>query len=199
MAGLAGFIVAVWYSVFIRFYQSAGGMIGVTEPMTAGFRWASYTAGLMILVGAAACLYLTQPGLRAMPAWSAIRPGAEVPRVVSVICCAIPTSVAAIVAVGHGAGGGLAKALEAAGIGVASIHGGAAATSAAGLAWELLVYEPWFVLFGLFLGWSVIGFLRQSGVHAATVTRVRVALILGCVAYSVVVLLAMLRHWNLSF
>ena len=120
------------------------------------------------------------------------------PRLVSTICCAVPTSIAAIVAVGHGVGGGLAKVLEAAGIGVASIHDGAVATSSTGLAWELLVYEPWFVLFGVFMGWSVIGFLRQSGVNPTTIRRVRLALVTGCVAYSVVVTLAMMLHWNLS-
>src|SRR5579859_443672 len=90
LAGIAGIVLGVGYAVFVRFYQAAGGTIGLDGPRPPGLSWASYTAGVAILVGAAACAVLTMPSLRTVPAWSPIARGRRAPRWAVIAFCAVP-------------------------------------------------------------------------------------------------------------
>src|SRR5918999_1410671 len=74
-AGLWGLGLAVFYAVFVRFYQAAGGRIGlparITEPER--MQQASYVAGLVVLVGGITIdkplLADPTPAVRAADAW----------------------------------------------------------------------------------------------------------------------------------
>lgn len=55
--GIAGFVLGVGYALFVRFYHAAGrdGFGTVASVASPEAQWASYRAGLLILVGAIAC------------------------------------------------------------------------------------------------------------------------------------------------
>ncbi|MFC7619002.1 hypothetical protein [Microlunatus sp. GCM10028923] len=197
LAGLLGFALGTWYAVFVRFYQAAGGTIGLPDAPPPGLAWASYTAGLLILVGAVACLVLTQPSLRTGPAWSPVLAGRSLPRWFMISCCAVPTMIAAIFAIGHGAGGGFAKVLEAAGVGIASIRADDPRGSAAELTWQIAFYQPWFLAFGICMAVAAIGYLREAGVRPPTVRRVSTLVITLSLIISLYFVLAMMLHWNI--
>lgn len=71
-AGGWGFALGVGYAVLVRFYHAAGGQIGVagevSEQYVATLQMVSYLTGLVILVGAGACLVLTHRQFRVFPA-----------------------------------------------------------------------------------------------------------------------------------
>lgn len=101
-------------------------------------------------------------------------------------------------AVGHGAGRGVAKALEAAGVGIASIRADDPRDSASELAWQIACYQPWFLAFGIRLGVSAIGYLREAGLRPRTVHRVSTVLVTLRLSCSLYFVLSMMLHWKLT-
>jgi hypothetical protein len=124
--------------------------------------------------------------------------GRSLPRWFMISCCAVPTMIAAVIAIGHGAGGGFAKALEAAGVGVASIRADDPRGSATELAWEIAFYQPWFLAFGICLAIATIGYLRESGLSERTVRRVASTVITLSLINSLYFVLAMMLHWDVT-
>ena len=198
-AGSWGFALAVGYAVFVRFYQAAGGRIGLNGDPGPDVEWASYVAGLLVLVGGAACLVLTRKQLRTVPRWVPGLAGREAPRRLVAALCVAPTLLGGVLAVAHGAGGGLAKALELAGAGRASIHPDATAPEpvVVDAVWEVLFYEPWFTAMGVCLLLSAVRYC-QARMTPRTVRSVARGAVGASVALALVWLLAMRLHWPLD-
>ena len=158
-------------------------------------QWASYVAGLLILLGGGACLVLTRRGWRTLPRWAG---GQEVsPWLVAPLVLG-PVLLGAVVAIGHGAGGGLAKLMEMAGAGTATIHPGAGPSGLVDLRWEVLFYQPWFLAMGICLLLCGHGYLRSAGFSPRSVRLVTGGATALSVASVVLFVLAMTLHWDLD-
>lgn len=175
-AGAWGLALAVFYAVFVRFYQAAGGTIGLggsapADP--AALQAASYAAGLLILLGGVACLMLGYPLARCWPAWvpgvgaRAVTPWLLVP------LCAVPALVGGLFAVVHGLGGWSTKFLELVGVIDIAYPADAWVTldvTAMDL-WSVLFYEPWFLAMGVSLCLSVRAYARSLGIGEKALRR----------------------------
>ncbi|GIG71482.1 hypothetical protein [Phytomonospora endophytica] len=166
-----GFGVAAFYAIAVRFYQAAGGEIGMAGEMlpehAAGAGMASYLAGLLILLGGVACLYLGLPEVRRIPRWFPVGGGREIPGVLLRPLCLTPVLVGAVFAVAHAFVGTTTKA--AALLGVMEIpypDVWAWIDEDATAWWDLAFYEPCFLLLGVFLHLSAVRYLRATGREA---------------------------------
>ena len=185
--GVVGAVLGVFYAVFVRFYQAAGGRIGMAgsvlrDPATA--QMASYAAGLLILLGAAACVVLTHPGARRLG-------GRDAPATIVAVLCATPALLGGLFGMIHGIGGGTTHLMEL--MGMVSISYPAEAWAVhdviGGDVWTVLFYEPWFLAMGLSLVLSVGVYVRQIGVGP------RLLRIAGWTCAVVVVLGAAVSIW----
>ena len=129
----AGYAAAAWaiaYAVGVRFYQAAGGTLGLSGTFDdpTGFRHASLNAGvLLLLVGIGALAFVRPWGLR-LPRWLVI----------------VPALLGAIFAAGHALTAYITKPLHAAGVVDLEFQGWATLDETSLILWDLLFYEPWF-------------------------------------------------------
>jgi hypothetical protein len=169
-AGVWGLGLAVFYALFVRFYQAAGGRIGlpgrIVEPER--FHQASYLAGLVILVGGAACLVLTSRWIRA------------VPRALVLAGAAAPSVVGGGFALAHGVAGTIANALELSGfitIDKPLMADPTPAVRAADAWWNIAFYGPWFAAMGACLLLSAAAYARAAGVPDRLRRRAAIAVL----------------------
>lgn len=168
----AGCVWAIVYAVFVRFYQAAGGTIGMSgQPRNPelGLYMASYLAGVLILICGFILLGLVKPWGRTVPAWVPWIAGKPIPRAVILI----PTLLCTAFLLAHGAAGIVTRALFLAGIIAINLpeqywfdidlHGMAL--------WDLLVYEPWFLVMGLLSGLTAAHYAQASGVSLPALRR----------------------------
>lgn len=180
-AGLWGAGLAAGYAVLVRFYQAAGGEIGLPGTMKPEFAaelgMASYAAGLLILVGGLACLVLTRPVMRRVPRWSPVAAGDEVsPWILGPLCLA-PVVAGGIYSASHAVFGIITKVMDLVSPGTVhypDVWVNLDRTSAA--LWGILFYEPWFLVMGICLLLSAWRYLRDHG----TSERLLARLGLGC-------------------
>ncbi|EID54086.1 hypothetical protein [Saccharomonospora xinjiangensis] len=175
--GVLGFALAVFYAIFVRFYHAAGGTIGMGGLVPRDlptFQFASFVAGLIILLGGVACLMLTRPALRRVPAWVPVLGGRELPTALMATLCGVPVLVGGVYAVIHGLGGFGANLLSVLGFAEIPIPADAWLNldSSTMSWWELFFYEPWFVTMGMCLLLSARRYALDKGVAAATARRV---------------------------
>ncbi|HEY1179169.1 MAG TPA: hypothetical protein VGF17_23695 [Phytomonospora sp.] len=163
-----GFGVAAFYAIAVRFYQAAGGELGLAGEMlpehAADTRMASYLAGLLILLGGVACLYLGLPEVRRIPRWFPLGSGREIPGWLLRPLCLAPVVAGAVFAVAHAIVGFATKG--AALLGVMEIpypDAWARIDEEATAWWDIAFYEPCFVLLGVFLHLSAVRYLRATG------------------------------------
>ncbi|MBB4934825.1 hypothetical protein F4561_005719 [Lipingzhangella halophila] len=171
-AGWWGFGLAVGYAVFVRFYHAAGGTIGIPGQLESPhvFAMASYLAGLLILVGGLACLYLALPRVRAIPRRFPWRPGEQIPAWLLVPLCLLPTLIGAVYAVAHALIGFSTKTLDLFGLvrlEYPDVWQNLDRTAMA--LWEIFFYEPWFLAMGVCLALCGLRYLRDLGLGARTV------------------------------
>ncbi|MFG2296379.1 hypothetical protein [Streptomyces sp. NPDC048603] len=177
-AGYWGFGLAAGYAVFVRFYQGAGGTIGVpgtsTPESLPSWYMANYVAGLIILLGGVACLFLTQPRVRTIPHQSPVLPGKQIPKPLMLAACLSPVLLGGVFSVTHGVAGAFTHLLELCGaiemdypddwetLNVTSMN-----------LWNILFYEPWFIAMGVCLLCSALRYLRDTGSTEDAIGRVR--------------------------
>lgn len=171
-----GFGLAVFYAVFVRFYQAAGGTIGLGDSVPAdpaGLQLASYLAGLLILVGGVACLYLASPVLRHFPFWMPGLGGRPIPARVLVPLCAVPSMLGGLYAVIHGLSGLITNTLSVVGSADVAIPAEAWVSydRTALDVWGLVLYEPWFLAMGLCLVLCVSRYARELGIGEHALRR----------------------------
>ncbi|QVQ53652.1 hypothetical protein J4H86_07985 [Spiractinospora alimapuensis] len=193
-AGLWGAGLAAGYAVLVRFYQAAGGEIGLSgtmkEEFAAGFGMASYAAGLLILLAGLACLVLTRPALRRVPRRSPVAAGGAVsPWILGPLCLA-PVVAGGAYAVSHAISGTITKGMDLVNPGTVNYPDVWANLDRTSVAlWDIFLYEPWFLAMGVCLLLSAWRYLRDHGASDALLRR----LALGCVV--VVVGLAAFSVW----
>ncbi|MEC0210882.1 DUF3995 domain-containing protein [Paenibacillus ehimensis] len=168
----AGCVWAFLYAVFVRFYQAAGGTIGLSgqprSPET-GLYMASYIMGVLILICGFILLGLVKPWGRIVPAWVPWIAGKPIPRAVILI----PTLLCTAFLLAHGAAGIVTRALFLAS--VIDIHLPEQYWIDMDLhdmaLWDLLVYEPWFLMMGLLSGLTAAHYAQASGVSPSALKR----------------------------
>jgi hypothetical protein len=173
-AGAWGLVLAVFYAVFVRFYQAAGGTVGMGGSVPRGlpnFQFASFLAGVLILLGGAACVVLTSPQLRRAPTSLPVIGGREVSAALVIPLCAAPTLLGGLYAIIHGIGGMVTKLLGL--LGIVEIPFPAEAWVTVDMValslWDLLFYEPWFLAMGLCLLLSLRSYALDKGVRPGAV------------------------------
>lgn len=174
-----GFGLAAFYAIFVRFYQAAGGSIGMSGEMrpehAADSEFVGYLAGLLILLGGVACLYLGIPAVRRIPRWFPVGAGREIPGAILRPLCMTPVLAGSVFAVAHAVIGMTTKALALLGVIEIPYPDAWLWIDETGSAWwDLAFYEPWFLALGVAMHLAVRRYLRDTGRASvpAWVTRV---------------------------
>lgn len=174
--GAWGLGLAVFYAVFVRFYQGAGGTIGLGGSVPAHpdtLQFASYLAGLLILLGGVVSLVLSWPQLRHFPLGLPRIGGRPVPVALLAPLGAAPALLGGLYAIVHGISGWVAKSLDLAGVAQVRIppDGWDRYDRTAMDVWELVLYEPWFLAMGIALVLSVRQYARDVGLRDVVIRR----------------------------
>jgi hypothetical protein len=133
-----GYAAAAWaiaYAVGVRFYQAAGGTIGLTGTFDdpEGLRQASFNAGvLLLLVGIGALAFVRPWGLR-LPRWLVIAPALT----------------GSALAIAHALTAYVTKPLHALDVIELQFKGRSGYNETSLILWDLLFYEPWFLGLGV--------------------------------------------------
>ena len=179
----AGFLMALFYAIFVRFYEAAGGKIGGGESqfkdpiVLQGFYMASYIAGVIILICGFILLALVKPWGKVIPANIPLIGGTQIHRLLILI----PTLVCTAFLLAHGMSGIITKSLYL--CGVITIHFPNLIGDLRNMAlWDLLFYEPWFVIMGILAGLTAAHYAQATGASPRTFRR-------GTVIYLVLIVL----------
>ncbi|GGP46324.1 hypothetical protein [Streptomyces sindenensis] len=203
VAGRWGFGLSVFYAVLVRFYQAAGGTIGVpgtfTEESLDVWYMANYVAGLLILLGGVACLFLSEPWVRTLPRRFPVRPGQELPRPLMLAGCVVPVLAGGVFAVAHGIVGIVTQLLELCGVIHVDYPSDWVTLDVTALnLWNVLFYEPWFVAMGICLILAALGYLRQAGIREVVVRRIVWTSYVLIFVLGVLGTLAVVLKWNVT-
>ncbi|PYI57325.1 DUF3995 domain-containing protein [Paenibacillus flagellatus] len=170
-AAYAGCVWALLYAVFVRFYQAAGGTIGLSAPIvdtTGGIYKASYVVGVVIMLCGFVLLGLVKPWGKAVPLWIPWIGGATVCRGFLLF----PTLLCSVFLIAHGAAGILTRVLYLAGLidlkmptftGEVDLRIDAL--------WDLFVYQPWFFIMGVLSGLSAAHYAQARDVSLPALKR----------------------------
>jgi hypothetical protein len=157
-----GCVWALLYAVFVRFYQAAGGMIGLPGEIRdpAMLHTASFNAGVAILICGFILLLLANPGSRSLLP--------RVPwignRAVQHFLLLAPTLSCSSFLIAHGIAGIARDALFLAG----AISIDVPLFSSVDLRlfswWDLCVYEMWFLIMGILAGLAAVHYAQSAGI-----------------------------------
>jgi hypothetical protein len=148
-AGYAAFAWAIAYALGVRLYQGLGGTAGIagTYADPEAMRRASLIAGAVIFaVGVGALAFVRPWGLR-LPRWLVI----------------VPALVGSAYSMAHALTAYITKPLDALGVVELQFRGWAERHERAQFLWDLLFYEPWFLLLGVFVTLGAIHHHRRTG------------------------------------
>lgn len=182
-AGAWGLGLAVFYAVFVRFYQAAGGRIGLPDEITGAdrFHFASYLAGLLILVGGAACVVLTRRWTPALP------------RPLVLVTVVAPVVAGGVFALAHGVAGVIMNILDLTGVLTLDkplLADPTPAVRAADAWWNILFYQPWFAAMGVCLLLCARVYAKAAGFGPSTVRRAGIGAVAAAVACAAFILVA---------
>ncbi|WP_245208921.1 DUF3995 domain-containing protein [Gottfriedia endophytica] len=135
-----GFLMALYYAVFVRFYEAANFTLS-KDPE--GFNIASYIAGVVIMICGFILLALVKPYTKVVPANIPLIGGKQIPRLIILI----PTLFCTAFLLAHAISGIITKALYL--CGAITIYFPHIKGDLHNMAlWDLLFYEPWFLIMG---------------------------------------------------
>ena len=164
-----GCLLAFIYAVFVRFYQAAGGMIGMPgkmkDPTT--IYMGSYIAGLAIMSCGFILIALIKPWSRIVPLQVPLIGG----RKIHPLIVLTPTLVGTAFLIAHGVSGMITRALLLAGIITLDFPGFVEVNVRELALWEFFFYEPWFVLLGIMAGLTAAHYAQASGIRQSTFRR----------------------------
>jgi hypothetical protein len=152
-AGYAACGWAIAYAVGVRGYQGLGGTLGLSGTFSdpAGMRRASLAAGAFLLLVGIAALALVRPwGLR-LPRWLVL----------------VPALAGSSFAMAHALTAYVTKPLHALDIIQLEFEGWARRNETSQFLWDLLFYEPWFLLLGMLVTLASVHHFRRTGGSAA--------------------------------
>ncbi|WP_257350757.1 DUF3995 domain-containing protein [Pseudalkalibacillus decolorationis] len=175
-----GCIWAFVYAVFARFYQAAGGQIGLAGEFKdpSGFYTASYISGVIIMICGTILITLVKPWSRVVPEWVPIMGGRKIHRLIILI----PTLICTAFLIAHGVSGMITKAFLLAGIITIKFPGWHVLDVQSLALWDLFIYEPWFIIMGILAGLTAAHYAQSASVSHSTSRR-------GTILYMISVLL----------
>ncbi|WP_336482494.1 DUF3995 domain-containing protein [Bacillus sp. FJAT-53711] len=164
-----GCLLAFMYAVFVRFYEAAGGNIGFSDQLNdpKSFYMASYIAGVIIMLCGFALLTLIKPWGKVIPKWVPLIGGRKVHRLILLI----PTLIGTAFLIAHGVSGMITKAMLLAGVITMNFPAFAVVDVDSLAIWDLLFYEPWFVIMGILAGLTASHYAQASGVPLSAFRR----------------------------
>ena len=164
-----GCLLAFIYAVFVRFYQAAGGMIGMPGKMKdpTMIYMGSYIAGLAIMSCGFILIALIKPWSRIVPLQVPLIGG----RKIHPLIVLTPTLVGTAFLIAHGVSGMITRALLLAGIITLDFPGFVEVNVRELALWEFFFYEPWFVLLGIMAGLTAAHYAQASGIRQSTFRR----------------------------
>ncbi|MEH7355155.1 DUF3995 domain-containing protein [Neobacillus drentensis] len=164
-----GCLLAFIYAVFVRFYQAAGGMIGMPGKMKdpTMIYMGSYFAGVAIMFCGFALIALTKPWSRIVQLQVPLIGG----RKIHPLIVLTPTLVGTAFLIAHGVSGMITRALLLAGIITLDFPGFVEVNVRELALWEFFFYEPWFVLLGIMAGLTAAHYAQASGIRQSTFRR----------------------------
>ena len=175
-----GCISAFMYAVFVRFYQAAGGTIGIPGEMKDPevIHMGNYIAGVAILFCGLALIALIKPWSRIVPINIPVIGG----RRIHPLLLLTPTLIGAAFLMAHGVSGIITRILLLVGFIELDFPGFIKIDVRELALWELLFYEPWFVFMGIMAGLTSAHYAQASQVKQ-TIFR------LGTIFYLMIVFL----------
>ncbi|WP_409275041.1 DUF3995 domain-containing protein [Neobacillus sp. SCS-31] len=164
-----GCVWAVMYAVFVRFYQAAGGTLGLPGQYKnpEALQMASYVAGVLIMACGFILIALVKPWGRVVPNWVPFIGGKNIHR----IFILIPTLFCTAILIAHGISGMITKALFLAGIITIQFTGWISLDVHSLALWSLLFYEPWFLIMGILAGLTATHYALTSGISPRAFRR----------------------------
>ncbi|MFF2448289.1 DUF3995 domain-containing protein [Neobacillus sp. NPDC058068] len=167
--GYLGCIWAVMYTVFVRFYQAAGGTLGLPgqfeDPKAVSM--GSYFAGVLIMTCGFILIALVKPWGRVVPVWVPFIGGRNIHRLIILI----PTLACTAYLIAHGISGIITKALLLAGVITIHFTGWISLDVHSLALWSLLFYEPWFVIMGILSRLTAAHYAQASGISLSSFRR----------------------------
>ncbi|MFZ7943457.1 MULTISPECIES: DUF3995 domain-containing protein [Bacillaceae] len=164
-----GCLWAVMYAVFVRFYQAAGGTLGLPGQLEdpKGMYMASYVAGVLIMTCGFILIALVKPWGRVVPTWVPLIGGRHIHRLIILI----PTLSCTAYLLAHGISGIITKTLLLADVITIHFTGWISLDVQSLALWSLLFYEPWFVIMGILSGLTASHYTQASGISLSTFRR----------------------------
>ncbi len=138
---------------------------------------ASYVAGVLILLAGFVLIALVKPWSRVVPSrvprigGRKIRPGILL----------VPTLLCSAFAMAHGISGVITKALSLSGFMTIHLQGWKVVDVQRLFLWDMLFYEPWFIVMGALAGLTALHYAQASDIPPSVIKRSAV-LFLGFVA-----------------
>ncbi|KKO54812.1 DUF3995 domain-containing protein [Paenibacillus sp. DMB20] len=171
-AAYVGCFWALLYAVFVRFYQAAGGTIGLSAPIvdpTGGIYKASYVVGVIIMLCGFILLGLVKPWGRVVPSWVPWIGGASIYRGFLLF----PTLICSVFLIAHGAAGIITRVLFLAGLITLKMPQAFSGDvdMRVDAFWDLFVYQPWFFIMGILSGLSAAHYVQTRGVALSALRR----------------------------
>ncbi|WP_248925414.1 hypothetical protein [Paenibacillus hamazuiensis] len=164
-----GFLWALLYAVFVRFYTAAGGTFEMiaAEAIRDSANMANYFAGVLILFCGFVLLGLVKPWTRVIPVSVPLFGGIKI----HPLLILIPTLFCTAFLIAHGTGGMLTKIMYFAGIIRLNLPHWSEAEMRSFALWDLLLYEPWFLIMGILSGLTAAHYAQASGVSLPVLRR----------------------------
>lgn len=164
-----GCISAFMYAVFVRFYHAAGGTIGnpgeMKDPEV--IHMGNYIAGVAILFCGFALIVLIKPWSRIVPMNIPVIGG----RRVHPFILLTPTLIGTGFLISHGVSGMITKILLLVGIIELDFPAFIKVDVHKLALWDLLFYEPWFVLIGIMAGLTAAHYAQASRIQQSIFRR----------------------------
>ncbi|WP_059173918.1 DUF3995 domain-containing protein [Bacillus sp. FJAT-27445] len=164
-----GCVWAVMYAVFVRFYQAAGGTLGLPGQFEnpKAVQMGSYVAGLLIMACGFILIALVKPWGRVVPTWVPFIGGKNIHPLIILI----PTLFCTGYLIAHGISGMITKALLLAGVITIQFTGWITLDVHSLALWSLLFYEPWFLIMGILSGLTASHYALASNISLSVFRR----------------------------
>lgn len=190
-----GFLWALLYAVFVRFYEAAtgtviGGYGKFSDP--GAFSIASYAAGVLILLCGFILLGMGRSGEGAVPGWVPLFRRKKIPRFLILV----PTLAGVAFSIAHGITGIITKMLFLAGAIPLRLQGWAEVDMHQLALWDLFFYEPWFLVMGILAGLTAAHYAQASGVALPVFRRVTVLYLLFILLLSTLLICAIIFDFS---